>query len=198
MFTKERADHLRNLPLQHCDLLLHEAGVPPIHTPISVLMKLPKKIKDRLYVVHTSALPKGCELRVAPPGTVNTIRLDEEIGNAGNADKKKAGLHDLNENDGFSDDLATENMCASNNDKRSSMLESDYGYQTLNSNDTTKRIIPPLVALRPASHTDPWFILNLLSSVPFLTRYVDFLRNNFLYSSDQTYKSINPSWILFA
>jgi hypothetical protein len=29
----------------------------------------------------------------------------------------------------------------------------------------------PLVSLRPASSTDAWFILNLLSAVPFLTRY---------------------------
>jgi hypothetical protein len=29
---------------------------------------------------------------------------------------------------------------------------------------------PPLVSLRPASSTDAWFILNLLSAVPFLSR----------------------------
>jgi hypothetical protein len=28
----------------------------------------------------------------------------------------------------------------------------------------------PLVSLRPASSTDAWFILNLLSAVPFLSR----------------------------
>jgi hypothetical protein len=29
----------------------------------------------------------------------------------------------------------------------------------------------PLVSLRPASSTDAWFILNLLSAIPFLSRY---------------------------
>jgi hypothetical protein len=67
---------LRNLPLQEADLLLHEAGAPPIHTPLDVLMKLPEKVKKRMYVVHTSALPEGCDLRVAPTGTAGTIRLD--------------------------------------------------------------------------------------------------------------------------
>jgi hypothetical protein len=32
----------------------------------------------------------------------------------------------------------------------------------------------PLVSLRPASSTDAWFILNLLSAVPFLSRCVGF------------------------
>jgi hypothetical protein len=33
-----------------------------------------------------------------------------------------------------------------------------------------KQQLPPLVSLRPASSTDAWFILNLLSAVPFLSR----------------------------
>ena len=63
--------------MQETDLLLHEAGAPPIHTPLDVLMALPEKVKDRLFVVHTQALPEGCELRVAPTGTAGTFRLDE-------------------------------------------------------------------------------------------------------------------------
>jgi hypothetical protein len=30
---------------------LHEAGIPPIHTPISVLNKLSKEIKEKLFLV---------------------------------------------------------------------------------------------------------------------------------------------------
>lgn len=33
-----------------CDI----AGVPPIHTPVSVLAALPEDVKKRLYLVHTS------------------------------------------------------------------------------------------------------------------------------------------------
>ena len=60
-----RADDLRAMPLQDCDLLLHEAGAPPIHTPLTVLQELPERIRNRLFVVHTSALPPDCGLRVA-------------------------------------------------------------------------------------------------------------------------------------
>jgi len=76
VLSPERANSLREMPLQECDLLLHESGAPPIHTPLEVLRNLPEHIKKRLYVVHTSALPEGCELRVAPIGTQGTLRLD--------------------------------------------------------------------------------------------------------------------------
>lgn len=36
-------------------------------------------------------------------------------------------------------------------------------------NHRASQVAPPLVALRPASSTDAWFILNLLSAVPFLS-----------------------------
>jgi hypothetical protein len=36
----------------HHNVVLHEAGVPPIHTPLSVLKELVKELKDRLYLVH--------------------------------------------------------------------------------------------------------------------------------------------------
>ena len=76
VLSKLREADLNHLPLQETDLLLHEAGAPPIHTPLDVLLALPKEVKNRLYVVHTSALPEGCELRAAPTGTAGTIRLD--------------------------------------------------------------------------------------------------------------------------
>lgn len=78
VLSNARAEALRKMPLQKCDLLLHESGAPPIHTPLKVLLELPENVKKRLYVVHTSALPEGCPLRVAPTGTAGTIRLDRE------------------------------------------------------------------------------------------------------------------------
>jgi CRP-like cAMP-binding protein/ribonuclease BN (tRNA processing enzyme) len=58
-------------------VILHEAGVPPIHTPISVLANLPEEVKKRLHLVHVSksAVPEDRGLRLAPTGTVNTIRI---------------------------------------------------------------------------------------------------------------------------
>ncbi|GBG23912.1 cGMP-dependent 3',5'-cGMP phosphodiesterase A [Hondaea fermentalgiana] len=32
--------------------ILHEAGVPPIHTPLETLARLPKETRERLFVVH--------------------------------------------------------------------------------------------------------------------------------------------------
>ena len=77
VMTKARAEFLNSVPLQRKDLLLHEAGVPPIHTPLAVLEKLPERVKERLYVVHTSNLPKESTLRMAPTGTAGTIRPEE-------------------------------------------------------------------------------------------------------------------------
>jgi len=41
VLTKARADDLRMLPLQETDVLLHEAGAPPIHTPLEELFETP-------------------------------------------------------------------------------------------------------------------------------------------------------------
>lgn len=100
ILSKERAADLNNMPLQDTDLLLHEAGAPPIHTPLSVLQALPERVKEHLYVVHTSALPKDCGLRIAPTGTSGTIRLDqlEEF-------DFEAGLGQVNRLSGISDGL---------------------------------------------------------------------------------------------
>ena len=40
LFSPSRAEDLIDFPWHH-SLVLHEAGIPPIHTPVSVLVKLP-------------------------------------------------------------------------------------------------------------------------------------------------------------
>ena len=181
VLSKARADDLRNLPLQHTDLLLHEAGVPPLHTPLDVLLKLPKQVKERLYVVHTQAIPPDCELRVAPTGTAGTIRLDERDSSVVSNSQSIAPsslIQKVNINQTiFEDDLEFQTMW------NSSEYESTYAY-TDNIDTIPKRRIntrrsirlsgqghfeAPKVALRPTSSTDAWFTLNLLSAVPFLS-----------------------------
>jgi glyoxylase-like metal-dependent hydrolase (beta-lactamase superfamily II) len=134
----ERADDLQSIPLFDCDVLLHEAGAPPIHTPLEVLMKLPEKIKNRLYVVHSSALPENSGLKLAPTGTKGTIRLDH----------------------GAEMERALDQMGSSLN--RFTSFNLDYA-------DEDDKA--PLISMRPGSSTDAWFILNLLSAVPFMSRY---------------------------
>jgi CRP-like cAMP-binding protein/glyoxylase-like metal-dependent hydrolase (beta-lactamase superfamily II) len=60
------------------DLILHEAGVPPIHTPIETLCGLDDATKSRLYVNHISAdkLPAEGGLKLAPPGVEATLVLE--------------------------------------------------------------------------------------------------------------------------
>ena len=203
MLTKGRADDLRNLPLQETDLLLHEAGAPPIHTPLDVLMKLPQRIKDRLYVVHTSNIPAEYDLRVAPTGTAGTLRLDQfqqgdavvssmatSLWAAGPARKPREARDAYSISLQNADVLQSSWSSARNEyaaiseeadpvdgflrDKSSanSYLVSPGGKKAtdISSMTTTGAAAIPLVSLRPASSTDAWFILNLLSAVPFMSR----------------------------
>ena len=183
------------MPIQHCDILLHEAGAPPIHTPLSVLQELPQHVKDRLFVVHTAAIPADSGLRVAPTGTAGTLRLDSSYNSrirtvlnkvpngAGAAadnegedkalpqaykDKERprldgaiAGITAESFRDGFGQSLS---VSGSQNpllvDKLIKQFDGTNGKQS----------VAPLVFLRPTDVSDAWFILNLLSAVPFLSR----------------------------
>ena len=189
VLSAARAQDLRNLPLQDADLLLHEAGVPPLHTPLEVLMALPKRVKDRLYVVHTQKLPEGCELRVAPTGTAGTIRLDEKEPSAPR--RKNSGIPStLLEGMSYEDEVMFQSMWMSNEYdtfNESSALPAGFlstasttagmpptrgstmGTRFSISASSAGGHEPPRVALRPTSSTDAWFILNLLSAVPFLS-----------------------------
>jgi glyoxylase-like metal-dependent hydrolase (beta-lactamase superfamily II) len=202
VLSAARAQDLRNLPLQRTDLLLHEAGIPPIHTPLANLLKLPKRVRDRLYVVHTSQLPPDCGLRVAPTGTAGTIRLDELDGNAmnhqrfhmpdrrssgslGNARRssvasipegslgnaRRSSVASIPEGEDYSDDDSLiHSATLFNYSEYDNNFNFDNSFSTLALQGTTKKLAnAPPVALRPTSSTDAWFILNLLSAVPFLS-----------------------------
>ena len=186
--------------MQECDILLHEAGAPPIHTPLKVLSELPEDVKKRLYVVHTSALPEGSDLRVAPTGTAGTIRLDEfqkneetsagsNSGTNGELDGQQVEEEKINQSgDEMPLDMVPEaqpvvqtipqsgNAPPKNNHERqlysglgsaSNIWERD-GQKRKEKFEPGKQ--PPLVFLRPTCVSDAWFILNLLSNVPFLSR----------------------------
>ena len=77
ILSKGRLDTLLNFPWD-ADLILHEAGVPPIHTPATYLGSLSDDVKRRMYLVHTDekSVPRGLGLRVAAEGAENTIVLD--------------------------------------------------------------------------------------------------------------------------
>lgn len=193
--TKGRADSLRRIPLQDCDVLLHEAGAPPIHTPIAVLQELPAKIKERLYVVHTSALPEDCGLRVAPTGTGGTIRLDHMNSNGVRNSKQMridggpnqngsgvplsigqlyTGVADARSRRSYASGVDTESLDDGGHPSLSVL--GDYRppsmaeLSQLTGFGPDDQRLPPLVYLRPTCVSDAWFILNLLSAVPFFSR----------------------------
>jgi hypothetical protein len=169
-------------------------------------MKLPQRVKKRLYVVHTSTIPEGCDLRVAPTGTAGTLRLDQfqrgggpGAGIATSTWMDRSVQKNRNTRDAYSislgeDDEILPSPWSSASNEYSGVSEDGEGLSSLNHSFRHPQTSPqhggekgarrtsltgvggstvPLVSLRPASSTDAWFILNLLSAVPFLSRYVE-------------------------
>jgi CRP-like cAMP-binding protein/phosphoribosyl 1,2-cyclic phosphodiesterase len=72
-----RAADLLGFPFHHT-VVLHEAGVPPLHTPVAALAALPDEVKERLYLVHIAQkdLPADLGLKVAGVGLKKTLRIN--------------------------------------------------------------------------------------------------------------------------
>ncbi|WP_169928325.1 cAMP/cGMP-dependent 3',5'-cyclic-AMP/GMP phosphodiesterase [Labilithrix luteola] len=65
---------------EHHSAILHEAGIPPLHTPVSALATLPDEVKERLYLVHIASkdVPPDSGLRAAREGLEYTIRVEPQ------------------------------------------------------------------------------------------------------------------------
>lgn len=76
VLSRDRMSALLDFPW-HSDLVFHEAGVPPLHTPASVLAKLPADVKKRLRLLHTDMrdIPPESGLKRAERGVENTMTL---------------------------------------------------------------------------------------------------------------------------
>lgn len=76
VLSTQRRDDLLDVAW-NSTLIFHEAGIPPIHTPLKVLEALPDAVKQNMFLVHVSesAIPKGSGLRLATPGTEGTINI---------------------------------------------------------------------------------------------------------------------------
>ncbi|MBF0407335.1 MAG: cAMP/cGMP-dependent 3',5'-cyclic-AMP/GMP phosphodiesterase [Candidatus Riflebacteria bacterium] len=74
--NRYRMIELINFPWHHT-VILHEAGIPPIHTPIKHLAELPEPVKERLYLIHVSErdIPANSHLKKAPAGPDSTISI---------------------------------------------------------------------------------------------------------------------------
>ena len=77
ILERPRYDDLIGFPAHH-SAILHEAGIPPLHTPTTALAALPDDVKKRLYLVHIAAkdVPTDAGLRPAREGLEHTIRVE--------------------------------------------------------------------------------------------------------------------------
>jgi len=73
VITGQRYRELRNFPWES-NIIYHESGVPPLHTPISFLNSLPKKIQKKTNVYHIPQkdFPAETDLTLAKFGIENT------------------------------------------------------------------------------------------------------------------------------
>lgn len=71
-----RMIELQNFPWYHT-VIFHEAGMPPLHTPMQNLINLPESVKKHLYLMHLSdeKVPKESGLKKAPDGREGTIDI---------------------------------------------------------------------------------------------------------------------------
>ncbi len=74
ILSKERYEDLLNFPW-HLDIIYHEAGIPPLHTPISYLNSLPENIQKKITVYHIAEkdFPKDTKLTLAKFGVGETV-----------------------------------------------------------------------------------------------------------------------------
>lgn len=71
----------KNYPWHH-SIVLHEAGVPPLHTPMAALIALPDAVKANLYAVHVADKdmpPADSGIKHARVGVQHTIRCDDVV-----------------------------------------------------------------------------------------------------------------------
>jgi len=84
ILSQARCDALMNFPWD-ADIVLHEAGVPPIHTPISAFDTLPEEYQKNIRLIHigtkeqADAVAKGYKMCL--PGIKNTTVLLESVEN---------------------------------------------------------------------------------------------------------------------
>jgi CRP-like cAMP-binding protein/phosphoribosyl 1,2-cyclic phosphodiesterase len=77
LVTAERYNELRNFPWDS-KVIYHEAGIPPLHTPIARLNALPEEIRRRIVIYHIAKkdFPDDTDLRLARFGMENTLDFE--------------------------------------------------------------------------------------------------------------------------
>lgn len=79
IFSKERYEELAFRDFTKFDLILHEAGIPPIHTPQEAFLKLPPEAIENLYLFHCNCDSiKDKSLKLVAVGLENTLVLIDD------------------------------------------------------------------------------------------------------------------------
>jgi CRP-like cAMP-binding protein/phosphoribosyl 1,2-cyclic phosphodiesterase len=79
IMSESRCEDLLDFPWYH-SLVLHEAGMPPVHTPIAQLAALNEDVLQNLYLTHLSesSIPATSGLKLAKTGVDQTLILQEQ------------------------------------------------------------------------------------------------------------------------
>ena len=69
-----RYEFLKNFPW-HYNIIYHEAGIPPLHTPVSYLASLPEEVQKRITAYHIARkdFPADSKIALARFGMENTV-----------------------------------------------------------------------------------------------------------------------------
>ncbi|MFN4216099.1 MAG: cyclic nucleotide-binding domain-containing protein [Brevinematales bacterium] len=74
IIDEKRKKQLLNFPWDS-DIIYHEAGIPPLHTPVSYLNTLPEEVQKKIIVYHIAEkdFPKETSLTLARFGIASTV-----------------------------------------------------------------------------------------------------------------------------
>jgi len=74
VLDEKRREQLLHFPWES-DIIYHEAGIPPLHTPVSYLNSLPEEIQKKIIVYHIAEkdFPKETHLTLARFGIASTV-----------------------------------------------------------------------------------------------------------------------------
>ncbi len=81
IISKKRHAEFMDFPWDS-DIIYHESGMPPLHTPISYLNSLPVETQKKMVIYHIAAkdFPEKTNLTLAKFGIANTIEFKMEKG----------------------------------------------------------------------------------------------------------------------
>ena len=80
LFSPERFKEIAERDFNQYDLILHEAGIAPIHTPKENFIKWDKSVQDKLYLFHCNceSVKEYSSLKVVKPELENFLILINE------------------------------------------------------------------------------------------------------------------------